>query len=345
MAKKYKLAQMGTDPAPYITRDDQSNIPGVLSNPRTMLAFALSPQGQAAFKQWQKAGYTPQIDPTGQSATFTRKSNMYDFSPGFKDFNAIAQLITGAANSFQNYSNLKQERQYFSEANQPAISDPFSEEGLNKEPIYTEYGGKYEMKKGGKWIQGAVKHPGRCANPGDAKCPKGSPQYNLAMTFKKHHGFHKSQMGGEPCPGCMGQFEGMSYPQHLDATMEHPIFNNPSFINTLTEGKSLVDILKSLNSKDIGSDFKSREKMFGEGFRQRGQKYRGTKAQNQEIVSGLQQAILQEGGYGYQVDDEVDLTPEQISHLKKMGYDVEEVPPVEAKIGYDAQTNEFTILI
>ena len=35
------------------------------------------------------------------------------------------------------------------------------------------------------WIQKAVKHPGRCAHPGDKNCPKGSPQYNLAMRFKK----------------------------------------------------------------------------------------------------------------------------------------------------------------
>lgn len=43
------------------------------------------------------------------------------------------------------------------------------------------------------WIQGAIKHPGRCKNPGNAACPKGSPQYNLAMTFKKHHGFNKKK--------------------------------------------------------------------------------------------------------------------------------------------------------
>lgn len=53
------------------------------------------------------------------------------------------------------------------------------------------------MGKGGKhWIQGAIKNPGRCSNPGDSRCPKGSPQYNLAMTFKKHHGFHKHDIGG-----------------------------------------------------------------------------------------------------------------------------------------------------
>ncbi len=46
-----------------------------------------------------------------------------------------------------------------------------------------------------KWIPSNLKK-GRCANPGDAKCPKGSPQYNLAMTFKKHHGFHSKKKGG-----------------------------------------------------------------------------------------------------------------------------------------------------
>jgi hypothetical protein len=42
-----------------------------------------------------------------------------------------------------------------------------------------------EGKKKEKWIAKAVKHPGRCKHPGDEKCPKGSPQYNLAMRFKK----------------------------------------------------------------------------------------------------------------------------------------------------------------
>lgn len=42
------------------------------------------------------------------------------------------------------------------------------------------------------WIQGAIKHPGRCKNPGSEACPKGSPQYNLAMRFK-HGDLHKSK--------------------------------------------------------------------------------------------------------------------------------------------------------
>jgi hypothetical protein len=51
-----------------------------------------------------------------------------------------------------------------------------------------------EYKSGGKWIQGAIKNPGRCT-PGSPNydCPEGSPQWRLAQTFKKHHGFHKKE--------------------------------------------------------------------------------------------------------------------------------------------------------
>ena len=41
------------------------------------------------------------------------------------------------------------------------------------------------------WIKGAVKHPGRCAHPGDSQCPVGSPQYTLAQRFK-HGDIHKA---------------------------------------------------------------------------------------------------------------------------------------------------------
>ncbi len=40
-----------------------------------------------------------------------------------------------------------------------------------------------------KWIPKNLKN-GRCTPLGNPRCPKGSPQYNLAVTFKKHHGFH-----------------------------------------------------------------------------------------------------------------------------------------------------------
>jgi len=43
--------------------------------------------------------------------------------------------------------------------------------------------GKKKKKK--KWIAGAVKRPGRCTPAPNPDCPVGSPQYNLAMRFKK----------------------------------------------------------------------------------------------------------------------------------------------------------------
>ena len=41
-------------------------------------------------------------------------------------------------------------------------------------------------KRKKKWIQKAVKHPGRCTPMGTPECPPGSPQYRLAQRFKKH---------------------------------------------------------------------------------------------------------------------------------------------------------------
>lgn len=52
---------------------------------------------------------------------------------------------------------------------------------------YRELGG--EMKKGGNWIPKNMEK-GRCTPAPNPDCPVGSPQYNLAQTFKKHHGFH-----------------------------------------------------------------------------------------------------------------------------------------------------------
>ena len=44
---------------------------------------------------------------------------------------------------------------------------------------------KKKKKKGKKWIQKAVKHPGRCTPMPNPDCPVGSPQYNLGKRFKK----------------------------------------------------------------------------------------------------------------------------------------------------------------
>tara|TARA_R110000824_G_scaffold34932_11_gene110294 strand:+ start:2214 stop:2420 length:207 start_codon:yes stop_codon:yes gene_type:complete len=48
------------------------------------------------------------------------------------------------------------------------------------------------------WIPSDLKK-GRCTPAPNPDCPKGSPQYNLAMTFKKHAGERpwKKKRGGQ----------------------------------------------------------------------------------------------------------------------------------------------------
>jgi len=56
------------------------------------------------------------------------------------------------------------------------------------ESVYTRWGNlllEKKKKKGKKWIQKAVKHPGRCTPMPNPDCPVGSPQYNLGKRFKK----------------------------------------------------------------------------------------------------------------------------------------------------------------
>ena len=45
------------------------------------------------------------------------------------------------------------------------------------------------------WIQGAVKHPGRCTPMPNPDCPVGSPQYNLGKRFKKAASKKKAKGG------------------------------------------------------------------------------------------------------------------------------------------------------
>lgn len=66
---------------------------------------------------------------------------------------------------------------------------PVTQTDMNKGSEQDECGSMEDecggMEEGGdNWIQGAVKHPGRCAHMGSPQCPEGSPQYNLAKRFK-----------------------------------------------------------------------------------------------------------------------------------------------------------------
>jgi hypothetical protein len=111
------------------------------------------------------------------------------------------------------YNGIQGSKGYIPGTDALMYEDPTTAEGEARD--YENYiikGGKTmfpnqtinEYKSGGKWIQGAVKNPGRCT-PGSPNydCPEGSPQWRLAQTFKKHHGFHKKEdlkkyQGGGP---------------------------------------------------------------------------------------------------------------------------------------------------
>lgn len=84
------------------------------------------------------------------------------------------------------------------------IDDIQSKRNFGQSPAGTEP----NLYEDDKWIQKAVKHPGRCAHPGSPQCPKGSPQYNLAMRFKKGD-IHKDNVG-EACEDypCCGHEQG-----------------------------------------------------------------------------------------------------------------------------------------
>jgi len=58
----------------------------------------------------------------------------------------------------------------------------YLEKKLNEESVLEE--GSKKRKKKNKWIQKAIKHPGRCTPMGTPECPPGSPQYRLAQRFK-----------------------------------------------------------------------------------------------------------------------------------------------------------------
>lgn len=66
---------------------------------------------------------------------------------------------------------------------------------LHRESVLIYYMNALKVNNMAKknWIQSAIKHPGRCKHPGSSQCPKGSPQYNLAMRFKKGGDLHKSK--------------------------------------------------------------------------------------------------------------------------------------------------------
>lgn len=121
-----------------------------------------------------------------------------------------------------------------------------------------------DQAKAGKWIPSNL-HKGRCANPGSADCPKGSPQYNLAMTFKKYHGFH--QAGGNNIPTTEGLPDNMSQMANVNAEEGEIFQTNDGGISKVADdagthaegGADLANVDRVLeDTSDKRKDFASR---------------------------------------------------------------------------------------
>ena len=113
-----------------------------------------------------------------------------------------------------------------------------------------QYAGFPQYKIGGNhWIQGAVKHPGRCT-PGSPNydCPKGSPQWRLAQTFKKHHGFHEEgggvyETGGNIHPAMRAMYQkGGTYTIKKGDTLSNIASRNNMSLSDLLALNSLSTI-------------------------------------------------------------------------------------------------------
>jgi len=122
----------------------------------------------------------PGIEIKGRSKIATyRHGGRIDYNKGGR----IGRQIGGRANLLEEVGRIDAERM---NPNRRAEKRRVIGE-LNRG--YNE-GGRVGLKKGGKWIQKAVKGMRKdkpCTGPkfGSASCPPGSKRYNLAKTFKK----------------------------------------------------------------------------------------------------------------------------------------------------------------
>jgi len=122
----------------------------------------------------------PGVELRGRSKIATyRHGGRIDYNKGGR----IGRQIGGRANLLEEVGRIDAERM---NPNRRAEKRRVIGE-LNRG--YNE-GGRVGLKKGGKWIQKAVKGMRKdkpCTGPkfGSASCPPGSKRYNLAKTFKK----------------------------------------------------------------------------------------------------------------------------------------------------------------
>lgn len=125
-------------------------------------------------------------------------------SPQRKEFNyrGLGAAIQGATAGFGFLSGLvernRQNKYMYDQFSTMGQQNPQSTNDYQPSPysLYAKYGGslnKWEEMAGGGWIKKAVnpKHKGWCTPLSNPHCT--GRRRALALTFKKHHGFHKKK--------------------------------------------------------------------------------------------------------------------------------------------------------
>lgn len=178
--------------------------------------------------------------------------------------------------------------------------------------------------EGGKWIQKAVKHPGRCT-PGSPNydCPKGSPQWNLAQRFK-HGDLSKHQMGGYTdnpyIEGIIEMQDGGKPEWLIRAQLKAQGYSGPALENKLEQMKQGGI---HINPKNKGK-FTAKAKAAGMGVQAFANKVLGA-PEGQYSGSTRKQANFAHvfGGRNYQVGGEYNMSAQEIQDLINQGYNIE----------------------
>ena len=106
-----------------------------------------------------------------------------------------------------------------------------------------------KVNENDKWIQKAVKHPGRCAHMGSPECPEGSPQYNLAKRFKKGD-IHQDNLKKE-CGAC--DEAGLTSEEDAIGGEEHP-YDEREEIKLIKVMKLAADKLEAMHKGMPGAE-------------------------------------------------------------------------------------------
>lgn len=177
-------------------------------------------------------------------------------------------------------------------------------------------------KRKKKWIQKAVKHPGRCTPMGTPECPPGSPQYRLAQRFKKHEFKPKKKSSYKESVNHDDQFADLlEFAAHLGFSGKKFVEKvvQPSLTENWTNIPEFVDVLSEKMDFLVSNNEVISEAWFDWGGKRR-----------QDIRSGLQQSLEADkaaqsvkGFYPYDPETKLGLRvkdPARVAALKQKFY-------------------------